>query len=66
MDNFIINYTEPMEGCVAGEISGSMNIAAATAEDAVRAFRLCRPSATVTGIRSAVKTVTYAADGYPS
>lgn len=66
MDNFIINYTEPMDGCTAGEISGSMNIAAATAEDAVRAFRLCRPSATVMGIRAAVKTVTYAADGYPS
>ena len=32
MDNFIINYTEPMDGCTAGEISGNMNIAATTAE----------------------------------
>lgn len=66
MDNFIINYTEPIECCADCETSGSMNIAATTAEDAIKAFRLCRPSATVTGIGAAVKTVTYAADGYPS
>jgi len=60
MQTFVINYEE--NGCGTAVLNhGQMNIDAISAEDAVRAFNLCKPQARVTSIGRSQLTVNWVA-----
>lgn len=66
MQTFVINYDEQEYDCSGGTTPGSMEIDAVSAEDAIRAFKLCRPNAKVASISRGQTSIShYAIDGYP-